>query len=187
MTSKTKWQNHREATPNQPMERTPPCCALRRRSSAALGVCQKRALVLLARHASGFRKRSLFPVLALPQRLSSRQCCSLATCVYLAQWLSQSLACAGANSRSEISVCLGRRVPRPYQKVGPRHSNFPSALVSDVLLSSRVCLAQWLNQSFARAPANRRADRAIVERATRALPKPPRSITKLDAAIEASP
>ena len=112
---------------------------------------------------------------------------SQGACVGLTQWLNQSLACAGANSRFEISACLGRCVPRPCQKIGPRHSNFPSALVSDVLLSSRVCLAQWLNQSFARAPANRRAGRAIEVLSTRALLKPPRSITKLNAAIEASP
>ena len=59
----------------------------------------------------------------------------------------------------------------------------PTCCFQDV----RVCLAQCLNQSFARAPANRRAGRAIDALSTRALPKPPRSITKLNAVIEVSP
>ena len=68
-------------------------------------------------------------------------------CVCLAQWLNQSLACAGANSHSEISGCLGRRAPRPCQNLGPRQFTFSSALVSGVLQSKRV---QWLSSKAQR-------------------------------------
>ena len=103
-----------------------------------LGVCQKRALALLARRASEFRKNvsSLFSRFLEGYHLGSAVV--RARVFALPSGSTKVLLVPGANSHFEISICLARRVSRPCQKGGPCQPNFPNALVSDVLLSGRV-------------------------------------------------
>ena len=154
----------------------------------ALGVCQKRALALLARRASEFWKTfcSLFSrflkgcrlgsaivrarVFALPSSSTRALLAPRPMAVPRSVFVLAGLF-LGPVKRVAL-VTLARQMPWS-----------PTCCFQDV----RVCLAQCLNQSFARAPANRRAGRAIDALSTRALPKPSRSITKLNAVIEVSP
>ena len=148
--------------------------------TGALGVCQKRALALLARRESEFRKRvrSLFSRFLQGYRLGSAvvraRVFALPSGSTRALLVSGTIAIPrflfvvagvllGAVKRLALLVIPTSRVPWS-----------PTCCYQGVC----VCLAQCHNQSFARAPANRRAGRVIEALSTRALPKPPRSITK---------
>ena len=164
------------------MLRTPPPLI------GALGVCQRRALALLVRQASGFWKNvsSLFSCFL--------EGCHLGRAVVRARvfaWPSGStraLLVPGPIAIPRFLFVLAGVLFGAVKRLAlvPPTSRMPWSPTC-CYQSGCVCLAHWLNQRFARAPANRGPGRAIEALSTRALPKPPRSITKPNAAIEASP
>ena len=154
----------------------------------ALGVCQKRARALLVRRASEFWKTfcSLFSRFLKGCRLGSA--IVRARVFALPSGSTRALLVLGPIAIPRFLFVLAGVFLGPVERVAlvnptSRMPWSPTCCYQGVC----VCLSQWLNQSFARAPANRRAGCAIDALSTRALPNPPRNITKLNAVIEVSP
>ena len=154
----------------------------------ALGVCQKRARALLVRRASEFWKTfcSLFSRFLKGCRLGSA--IVRARVFALPSGSTRALLVPGPIAIPRFLFVLAGvffgRVKRLALAISTSRMPWsPMCCYQGVC----VCLAPCLNQSVARAPANRRAGRALEVLSTLALPKPPRSITKLNVSIESSP